>query len=405
MNIGSSPMSTGLLRHLCAVVAVSCFNSSTEAAENSLFSGSFNLRHETVSQDNTLDDADALTLSSRVSFQSPVNEGFSVFLEVENVSRPGGIDDYSVPVTGFNTGRYSVIADPESTELDQAYVQYRDEQFSVRVGRQLITHDSHRFVGHVGWRQDRQTFDAITATLAPSEDFSLSYSYLDERRRIFADAANIDSSDHLLRGQLQTGFGLLVGYGYFLEADTPGNPSLDTVGARLSGETSSTDLPVTYLAELATQESRNGSAEFDASYYLLELGIQLFDGVTARVGREMLGSDNGAYGFATPLATLHAFNGWGDLFLQTPSQGLVDQYLNFSGSVLGGNWAIIYHDYSADAATSGIDDFGNEWNLQFVRPINDHFTFGIKYARYDMGDALTLKPDTDKTWIWINARF
>ncbi len=35
---------------------------------------------------------------------------------------------------------------------------------------------------------------------------------------------------------------------------------------------------------------------------------------------------NGAIGFATPLATLHIFNGWADLFLTTPANGLKDLY-------------------------------------------------------------------------------
>jgi hypothetical protein len=40
--------------------------------------------------------------------------------------------------------------------------------------------------------------------------------------------------------------------------------------------------------------------------------------VNVKVGYELLGSDNGEYGFATPLATLHKFNGWADQFLGTP---------------------------------------------------------------------------------------
>jgi hypothetical protein len=37
-----------------------------------------------------------------------------------------------------------------------------DGKLSGKIGRQVITMDNHRFVGHVGWRQDRQTFDALT---------------------------------------------------------------------------------------------------------------------------------------------------------------------------------------------------------------------------------------------------
>ena len=37
-----------------------------------------------------------------------------------------------------------------------------------------------------------------------------------------------------------------------------------------------------------------------------------------KLGYEELGSNAGLYGLQTPLATLHAFNGWADKFLVTP---------------------------------------------------------------------------------------
>lgn len=55
--------------------------------------------------------------------------GFSGVIELEDV-RYLGLHDYSVPATGFNTGRYPVISDPETTELNQAYLQYQQGAFS-----------------------------------------------------------------------------------------------------------------------------------------------------------------------------------------------------------------------------------------------------------------------------------
>src|SRR3546814_1461069 len=43
---------------------------------------------------------------------------------------------------------------------------------------------------------------------------------------------------------------------------------------------------------------------------------------------EVLGSDAGVFAFQTPLATLHKFQGWADLFLTTHSAGVRD--LNFT---------------------------------------------------------------------------
>ena len=74
-----------------------------------------------------------------------------------------------------------------------------------------------------------------------------------------------------------------------------------------------------YTAEFATQETTDGANEAD--YSLIELGYG-FDGYSIIAGLETLGSDDGAYGFQTPLATKHAFNGWADKFLKTPNDGL-----------------------------------------------------------------------------------
>ncbi|WP_246283085.1 alginate export family protein [Marinifaba aquimaris] len=54
-----------------------------------------------------------------------------------------------------------MIADPESTEVDQALLQYKGKSWTTKLGRQIIALDGQRFVGHVGWRQDSQTFDAL----------------------------------------------------------------------------------------------------------------------------------------------------------------------------------------------------------------------------------------------------
>ena len=50
----------------------------------------------------------------------------------------------------------------------------------------------------------------------------------------------------------------------------------------------------------------------------LQLGYNL-GAVTVKVQQEVLEA-----GFNTPLATLHAFNGWADRFLTTPVKGLAD---------------------------------------------------------------------------------
>lgn len=367
-------------------------------------SGAFNLRYEGVDEDNALQNATAVTLRSALKYTTAPFRGFTAVLEAEDV-RAVGTDDYSVPTTGFNTGRYSVINDPETSEVNQAYLQYVTGGFTARFGRQDIRYDNQRFVGAVGWRQDNQTFDAVTLEYKKDAalSYTLDYHYLTQRNRIFAERGDIDSSDHLFHGVVNTPAGALTGYAYLLEEDIALANALDTYGVRLSGTRRLGGYDWTYLAEYATQESERGAARFDADFYNLEAGVTV-KGTTAKLGIESLGSDGGLYGFSTPLATLHAFQGWADQFLATPAQGIEDVYVSLARSVFMGTMTLAYHDYSADHGMPAIDDLGDELNLQWVLPIRNNYQVGLKYADYRQGD-LAAKADKQIFWTWVQMTF
>ncbi len=138
---------------LCLAGAAVTVQAEENAAKATL---DMNLRYENVDQG--AKDADALTLRTRLTYQTATVDNFSAVIEFEDSRVVAGMDDYKFgPMDSSNTTD-SVIADPETTELDQAFVQYKKDKFTAKVGRQVITLDGHRFVGHVGWRQDRQTF-------------------------------------------------------------------------------------------------------------------------------------------------------------------------------------------------------------------------------------------------------
>lgn len=149
-------------------------------------SGSFNMRYEGVEQDGLAEDAHALTLRSAIRYASGSIGNFSALLEAEDVRIMGGLDEYTVGPAGFNPGRYPVIADPESTEINQGYLQYAAGNFNVKLGRQDLRYDNQRFIGAVPWRQDYQNFDALTLEYKAKEWLRLNYNYLEQRNRIFA---------------------------------------------------------------------------------------------------------------------------------------------------------------------------------------------------------------------------
>ena len=264
--------------------------------------------------------------------------------------------------------------------------------------------DNHRLVGHVGWRQDRQTFDGITFAYAPVKNLTLEYGYITQRNRIFAEAKDIDAEDHLLHVSYKTAIGKVTGYGYLLEQDNGIKNSLDTFGIRLNGGTSIGKQKITYQLEYAQQDADSATTAYSADYMLAEIGTK-FSGVGVKLGYELLGSDEGNYGFSTPLATLHKFNGWSDQFLVTPKEGLADLYASIGGKVAGGKWAVAYHKFDADEASVTTDDLGSEIDAVYSKRFTKNYTAGLKIAAYSVGDTTAGKVDTNKVWVWLNAKF
>ena len=171
-----------------------------------------------------------------------------------------------------------------------------------------------------------------------------------------------------------------------------------------------------YTAEFAAQEYENeadGTKNYEADYSLLEASVAVV-GVTVKLGNELLGADDtDAAGtafnsFQTPLATLHAHNGWADMFLATPANGLNDTYLSVGGTIPGEvNITGVFHTYTADEeAATGEDDLGDEFDLIVSRKFG---AYGVefKYASYSEGDAVFAPAytETEKFWITATADF
>ena len=189
-----------------------------------------------------------------------------------------------------------------------------------------------------------------------------------------------------------------------LEADEGIEDELDTYGLSFEGAGGGESLRWLYSLRVATQDARTILGDFSADHWFAEGGIAL-PLVTIRLGYEVLGSDDGRYGFSTPLATLHKFNGWADMFSQTPTQGLKDAYLSVGGKVKQASWTVIYHDFEADEDSGLVKDFGRELDLQLLWTLSDSLSFGAKYARYEAGDRAAGLVDTDKFWLWSSISF
>lgn len=357
-----------------------------EAFQNGSTSVSFRLRFEDVEQDGS-NDVDALTLKSRLTYKTADYNGFSALFEADNTTAIGS-EDYNTGPN--NTIGGTVIADGEYTDVNQAYVAYGAGDTVVKFGRQRILLDNQRFVGGVGFRQNEQTYDALTLTNKSLPDTTLFYGYVAEVNDIFE--RDFKHETHLLNAKY-TGlpFGTLVGYYYQVEPDAA--DSIDTFGVRFTGSQPAGDAKLLYTAEYATQDQNDGSKP---DYYVLEGGVSV-SGVTAKLGYEVLEGD-GTNGFDTPLATKHKFQGWADAFLPTPADGIEDLYLSVGTKVAGVKLLAVYHDYDSENTSA---DLGSEFGFVVAKSFGKNYGLSLKYADFDGED----RADREKLWLTATAKF
>jgi hypothetical protein len=369
-------------------------NSITEALSESTVKVNLRARYEGVDQDGIDKKAAALTLKSRITIATGSYSNFSLGLEVDKVDAL--VDDYNSTKNG-NT-EYPVVVDPQSTDVNQAFIKYANSGFSAVIGRQRVLHNNQRFVGGVGWRQNEQTYDGVRAQYK-ADAFLADYSYIQNINDI--KGGNVKGDFHLVNAKYKINKShKLAGFAYLLDYDAVANykNSSSTVGALYNGKFGK----FLVNASLATQ-SDNGDnpMSYSAMYINAEAGYN-FGQVTVIGGYELLGSDDGKVAFNTPLATKHKFNGWADKFLGTPKEGLEDVYLTAKGKVSGVKWAATYHDFSSD---EGSIDFGNEIDLVATYQINKNYGVLVKAANYSEGDSGIAPTDTNKLWVQMTAKF
>ena len=364
------------------------------------------LRYEYGDQSG-LKESNAGTWRNRLGIQTREWSGFALFAEYEGtltVDR-GSYND----ATGRRPGGRTVIADPESHELNQLYGTYvtDDEFFAVKAGRQGVVLDGQRFVGTVAWRQNMQTFDAASVTIKPTEELTLYYSYLWQVNRIFGSEVETPAltdfvgNSHLVNAQY-TGipFGTFTAYAYFLDLhnDAGDINSNNTFGFSLDGKLLDTDIK--YYGEYAYQtDAFDSPLDFGAHYGHGALTSPLIEGLTGTVGLEYLGADNGA-GFRTPLATLHKFNGFADRFLVTPGVGLTDLYASIGFQLpFGIGTSLGYHHFWDDDFGASL---GNEVDIVLKKEVWKGAVFLAKGAFFQGESG---QPDVTRATVEMNYKF
>jgi len=325
-----------------------------EALKASKVLANFRLRYEGADFDNSTNSADALTYRARIGLETGEFMSTKFLIEFDHIDDLAG--NFNDTVNG-NTA-YAVIADPNATELNRLQ---------------------------------------LTNTALPEsfKGLTLDASYVDQINRIFGDdspAGRFDSNSWFLNAGYKLpveGMDVkLSGFAYLLDLSNAGLSS-DTIGAKVTAKKG----PWAFAASYASQsDAGDNPTDYTADYYLAEASYKS-NGFTAAAGYEVLGADDKSNGrFTTPLATLHKFNGFADVFLGTPTVGLEDLYIKGGyktgpvGSLPFINMFAVYHDF--DSNEGGVD-LGSEIDAVIATKIAKKLGVLFKYANYSQGDAST----------------
>lgn len=347
-------------------------------------------RLELVDEDGFDEDAEASTLRTRLNYRTGTWRGLNAFVEFSDV-REVGLDDFNAGAGSTpDRTRFPVVADPEDTRVNQAWLGFAPaDGLVLKAGRQRIKLDNDRFVGNVGWRQNEQTYDGGSLEFKRG-GWNLFYSYVGHVNRIFdsdVPAGDHDHETHLVNTKLDLNPNhRLTGYFYKIEDEDQQVFSNRTFGVRYTGSAGLVQETVLdWLLEFAYQEDAGDApVDFDAYYVHARAGLDWHRLFKPLIGFERLeGSRRSGAAFRTPLATLHAFNGTADRFLSTPDAGLDDAYVGFTGAHARLGWNVTWHHFSTETGSSTL---GHELDGSLNVRLHETTSLLLKVAYFDDDD-------------------
>lgn len=387
------------------------------------FNGDVRVRYANV-DDNINKTATALTARVLLSWNSQDWNGWDVNLGIEHVN---DFDVHSYNDGGSNGQiQYATEADPSGTELDEAYLQFKNDKLQIRYGRQYMDHGElpQRYLSTASWRQNYQTMDGLTVTGQINDQFSIEGAMVERAYRVIGRS----HPNRLAREFDLDGIGLMAtldsetfgkNYGYLYNLDFVHNPSLSTRTfgfrreARCLQGLGELEWPGDCELEIATQKGI-GSNPYDAShgYLRVKLGLDLDEVMNESGPIGSIGLAFSRYGgdgessFRTPLAAVHGFVGWADkVLINTPSDGLTDTELIYSVDVLGWETKFVFHRFSSAEKIDGETvNYGRELDAVASRDIG-RYTLQLKLANYQGNEDLKPSPlgvDISKFWVSVS---
>lgn len=395
-----------------AVAEVHAADVVTDALKNGKATIQVRPRYEFVNDDAMAkaDPAKAFTVRTVIGYKTAPIAGITAYAEAEDISALG--DDYHVPVVQPEPA-YATVVDPEGTAVNQAWL----AGYGFKVGKQKLVFNNARFIGDVAWRQDDQTFTALSYEKAKLLSWlDVQTAYATKVAMINGQTGDIRMPVVNVKARAPLGANVTLFWAGLagkeatklapatagLIANTGADKGREYRVARIDGKKSGVIYDFSYGKQLAYDEGTEANVP-DAYYSDIQLGYD-FGPVVVKLQQETLEK-----GFQTPLATLHAFNGWADRFLVTPAAGLQDTNIKVSGKVAGLGLALALHHFEAD---EGGKTYGREIDFSVSKTFTPNWSGMVKVANYDGSGEITApaaqtaySKDLTKAWVQIDYKF
>ena len=319
--------------------------------------------------------------------------------------------------------------------LFEAWGQYQfDENWSTRVGRQVISYDNQRIFGEIDWLQQGQSHDAAVV------------SYKKGKHQLdFGAALNADSED-LFRNLYTTNYKnmqyawyhtdfsnfqmslLALNTGFQYEQPATTNLEIDyiqTFGTFLKYKKNKLDADLSLYAQTGKGKLTSNNTTVNAYNVGVNINYAVTNEVKAGLGYEYLSgkdqtdTENIIKSFNPIFGTNHAFNGFMDYFYvgnHKNTVGLQDVYLKLNYAPNKWNFAVTPHVFMTAAdvkyplASDIMDNYlGTEVDITVGYAL--HKNIGISAGYSQMFGTETLEvlkggnKDLDNNWAYVMVNF
>lgn len=341
-----------------------------------------------------------------------VHENLELYLSLQDVRVWGDVPQ-------LNT------SDKNGSMIHQAWGKFKfGEASSIKLGRQVISYDDHRFFGDVGWTQQARSHDAALYSYNRNTfklDLGLAYNQSSET--LFGnDLFTPDTYKSLQYVWMHKDWSNFSGSLLFANL---GWQHLDAANAD-NNETRFNQTIGTHLKYGQNAFALRGNAYYqfgkdvfdnDLNAYLLglELDYKFTDRLKLGIGTEVISGNEhntiheGENNAFTPFfGTNHKFNGWMDYFYvgnHANSVGLVDLQINGGFKVQDKSIIQVAAHHFMTAADFEEKTLGTELDLSFNHQIQEDVNLHVGYSHMFPSEGLELLKGNDdgntNNWAWV----